>query len=159
MPIQAFKHALSCRLWLWLGTNRGRRRAARQRLASAPKMAYFTNPKSHNNKNYAAFSNLGIVLGFSVINPERRMNAINRTWGRSGVLLESPCCANTRHTTEVSLTALRFLPGLFFRGLVPSVSAVLCGCVLRSLLFLLLLSLTPPTMPLWVWVLCVPHFL
>ena len=80
MPIQAFKHALSCRLWFWLGTNRGRRRAARQKLASAPKMAYFTNPKSHNNKNYAAFSNLGIVLGFSVINPERRMNAINRTW-------------------------------------------------------------------------------
>ena len=38
------------------------------------------------------------------------------------------------------------------------VSAVLCGCVLRSLLFLLLLSLTPPTIPLWVWVLCVPHF-
>ena len=120
-------------------------------------MVYCTNPKSRNNKNYAAFSNLGIVLEFSVINPERRMHAIHRTWGRSGVLLESPCCANTRHTTEVSLIALRFLPGLFFRGLLPSVSAVLCGCVLRSLLFLLLLSLTPPIMPLWVWVLCVPH--
>ena len=155
MPIQAFKHALSCRLWLWLGTNRGRRRAARQRLASAPKMAYFTNLKSHNNKNYAAFSNHGIVLGFSVINPERRMNAINRTWGRSGLLLERPCCTrtNTRHMTSASLIAVRFLPSLFLCGLVTFASAVLCGYG-RSLLAL---AISHTDLPLWVWVLRALH--
>ena len=83
------------------------------------------------------------------------MDAINRTWDRSGLLLERPCCTrtNTRHMTSASLIAVRFLPSLFLCGLVTFVSAVLCGCG-RSLLAL---AISHTDLPLWVWVLRALH--